>query len=195
VDQSRRSPPRCEACVQGETPHLRSDHEPLESIRNPSHRKLRSDSQILHYVREAPCCFATRSDGAGRGVRLRNHFFSVLYRKRWGGSIGERFTMHVLKVVEHYGHSIVTANVDGDYDKRGLPDPLVLTPQDGSVRPCVSVTENPAAAAAPVCATTADLPPGRPSSLLSSRDSFTGNDRPARSDAPIWRRAGISNDS
>jgi hypothetical protein len=28
--------------------------------------------------------------------------------------------------VEHYGHFIVTANVDGDYDKRGLPDPLVL---------------------------------------------------------------------
>jgi hypothetical protein len=26
--------------------------------------------------------------------------------------------------VEHYGHAIVTANVDGDYDKRGLPDPL-----------------------------------------------------------------------
>jgi hypothetical protein len=39
--------------------------------------------------------------------------------------------MHVLKVVEHYGHSIVTANVDGDYDKRGLPDPLVLTQPAG----------------------------------------------------------------
>jgi hypothetical protein len=35
--------------------------------------------------------------------------------------------MHVVKVVEHYGHAVVTANVDGDYDKRGLPDPLVLT--------------------------------------------------------------------
>ena len=39
------------------------------------------------------------------------------------------------------------------------------------------------------------FPPGRASPLLSSRDSLTGNDRPARSDAPIWRRAGISNDS
>jgi len=40
--------------------------------------------------------------------------------------IGERLTMHVVKTVEHYGHIIVTANIDGNYDKRGLPDPLVL---------------------------------------------------------------------
>jgi hypothetical protein len=40
--------------------------------------------------------------------------------------IGERLTMRVVKVVEHYGHFIVTANIDGNYDKRGLPDPLVL---------------------------------------------------------------------
>jgi len=35
--------------------------------------------------------------------------------------IGERLTMHVVKIVEHYGHFIVTANIDGNYDKRGLP--------------------------------------------------------------------------
>jgi hypothetical protein len=40
--------------------------------------------------------------------------------------IGDRVTMYVVNVVEHYGNAIVTANVDGDYDKRGLPDPLVL---------------------------------------------------------------------
>jgi hypothetical protein len=40
--------------------------------------------------------------------------------------IGERLTMNVTKVVNHYGNFIVTANVDGNYDKRGLPDPLVL---------------------------------------------------------------------
>jgi hypothetical protein len=34
--------------------------------------------------------------------------------------------MRVVKIVEHYGHFIVTANIDGNYDKRGLPDPLVL---------------------------------------------------------------------
>jgi ketosteroid isomerase-like protein len=40
--------------------------------------------------------------------------------------IRQRVTMYVVKAVEHYGHAVVTANVDGDYDKRGLPDPLVL---------------------------------------------------------------------
>lgn len=40
--------------------------------------------------------------------------------------IGERLTMNVTKVINHYDNVIVTANVDGHYDKRGLPDPLVL---------------------------------------------------------------------
>jgi hypothetical protein len=43
----------------------------------------------------------------------------------------------VIEVVEHYGSFIVTANVDGNYDKRGLPDPLVLafylTPHDDRI--------------------------------------------------------------
>ena len=40
--------------------------------------------------------------------------------------IGERLTMKVTKLVNHYGNFIVTADVDGGFDKRGLPDPLVL---------------------------------------------------------------------
>ncbi|HEY2486786.1 MAG TPA: nuclear transport factor 2 family protein [Candidatus Binataceae bacterium] len=40
--------------------------------------------------------------------------------------IGERLTMKVTNAIIHYGNFIVTANVDGNYDKRGLPDPLVL---------------------------------------------------------------------
>jgi hypothetical protein len=41
--------------------------------------------------------------------------------------VGERLTMSVVKIREHHGHCILTADVDGNYDKRGLPDPLVLT--------------------------------------------------------------------
>ena len=40
--------------------------------------------------------------------------------------IGERLTLQVVKIVQHYGNSIVTAHADGLFDKRGLPDPLVL---------------------------------------------------------------------
>jgi len=35
-------------------------------------------------------------------------------------------TMKVVKVVEHFGDTIVTADVDGDFDKTGLPGPLAL---------------------------------------------------------------------
>jgi hypothetical protein len=34
--------------------------------------------------------------------------------------------MYVVEVVEHHRHVILTANVNGDLDVRGLPNPLVL---------------------------------------------------------------------
>ena len=41
--------------------------------------------------------------------------------------IGDKVTMDVTATAEHYGEVIVHAVTDGDYDKTGLPDPLVLT--------------------------------------------------------------------
>jgi hypothetical protein len=41
--------------------------------------------------------------------------------------IGECMTMHVVRTIEHHGHVIITANINGDFDRRGLPDPLLLT--------------------------------------------------------------------
>jgi hypothetical protein len=40
--------------------------------------------------------------------------------------IGEKLTVAVTRVVKHYDNFIVTADIDGNFDKRGLPDPLVL---------------------------------------------------------------------
>ena len=40
--------------------------------------------------------------------------------------IGERLTIAVTEVVKHYDNLIVTADIDGNFDRRGLPDPLVL---------------------------------------------------------------------
>jgi len=40
--------------------------------------------------------------------------------------IGEKLTIAVTNIVRHYGNFIVTADIDGNFDKRGLPDPLVL---------------------------------------------------------------------
>ena len=40
--------------------------------------------------------------------------------------VGGRLRMEAVGCIEHYGDPIVTAHVDGAFDKRGLPDPLVL---------------------------------------------------------------------
>ncbi len=36
-------------------------------------------------------------------------------------------TMYVVSVLERHCTAIVAANVDGEFDKQGLPDPLVLS--------------------------------------------------------------------
>lgn len=41
--------------------------------------------------------------------------------------IGNRMTMYVVSVLERHCTAIVAANVDGEFDKQGLPDPLVLS--------------------------------------------------------------------
>ena len=41
--------------------------------------------------------------------------------------VGERLTFIITDVREHYGEIIVTAEVDGDFDKTGLPQPIVVS--------------------------------------------------------------------
>jgi ketosteroid isomerase-like protein len=71
---------------------------------------------------------ATFADDAVVNDQLRDHWGKPAIRE-WAARdvIGDRLTIYVVKAVEHYGHAIVTAHVDGDYDARGLPDPLVLS--------------------------------------------------------------------
>ncbi len=70
---------------------------------------------------------ATFADDALVNDQLRDYWGKAAIRK-WADRdiIGERLKMDVTEVIEHYGNFIVTANVDGDFDKRGMPDPLVL---------------------------------------------------------------------
>jgi len=70
---------------------------------------------------------AAFADDALVNDQLRDYWGKSAIRE-WAARdiIGERLTMHVVKIMEHYGHFILTANIDGNYDKRGLPDPLVL---------------------------------------------------------------------
>ena len=41
--------------------------------------------------------------------------------------VGQRFSLQVRRIVRNGDHTVVAADVDGTFDKRGLPDPLVLT--------------------------------------------------------------------
>ena len=41
--------------------------------------------------------------------------------------VGDRVTMEVREVVDHYGDIIVRASYDGDYDKTNLPDEFVMS--------------------------------------------------------------------
>ncbi len=40
--------------------------------------------------------------------------------------VGDNLTMDITDVTEHHGDTIVRAAYDGDFDKTGLPDPLIL---------------------------------------------------------------------
>jgi hypothetical protein len=69
----------------------------------------------------------TFADDALVNDQLRDYWGKAAIR-RWAERdiIGERLTIAVTKVVRHYDNFIVTADIDGNFDKRGLPDPLVL---------------------------------------------------------------------
>ena len=41
--------------------------------------------------------------------------------------VGDKVTLEVVGVVEHYGATIVRARYDGEYDKTNLPDELIMS--------------------------------------------------------------------
>jgi hypothetical protein len=49
--------------------------------------------------------------------------------RRWVDKeiVGDKITMEVRDVVDHYGDTIVRASYDGQYDKTHLPDELILS--------------------------------------------------------------------
>ena len=70
---------------------------------------------------------ATFAEDALVNDQLRDYWGKPAIRQ-WAARdlLGEKLTIKVTKVVNHYGNCIVTADVDGNFDRRGLPDPFVL---------------------------------------------------------------------
>jgi hypothetical protein len=59
------------------------------------------------------------------------------HREFWGSAairrwvaremVGDKVTIEVTEVIDHHGDTIVRGRYDGEYDKAGLPDELILT--------------------------------------------------------------------
>ena len=61
--------------------------------------------------------------------------------------VGDRVTMEVREVIDHYGDTIVRARWDGNYDKTNLPDELVVSSyfsvRDGKIVSLIIILNQP----------------------------------------------------
>ena len=70
--------------------------------------------------------------------------------RRWVAKeiVGDKITLEVTEVIEHYGETIVRGRYDGDFDKTGLPDELILTNyftvRDGKIVSLIVIRNTPA---------------------------------------------------
>lgn len=71
---------------------------------------------------------ATFADDALINDQLREYKGSSAIRA-WAETIivSEKLTITVVDFLESYSNCVVVATIDGNFDKRGLPEPLVLT--------------------------------------------------------------------
>jgi hypothetical protein len=65
-----------------------------------------------------------------------------------GELVGDKVTLQVTEVLDHYGDTIVRARYDGEYDKTNLPDELILTTyvtvRDGRIVTLIIIRNTPA---------------------------------------------------
>jgi hypothetical protein len=70
--------------------------------------------------------------------------------RRWVARelVGDRVTIAVTDVLDHYGDTTVRGRYDGDYDKTNLPDELILTNyftvRDGKIVTLIIIRNTPA---------------------------------------------------
>jgi hypothetical protein len=70
--------------------------------------------------------------------------------RRWIAKemVGDKVTLEVTEVVDHYGDQIVRARYDGEYDKTNLPDELIMTNYftvcDGKITSLIVIRNQPA---------------------------------------------------
>lgn len=90
----------------------------------------------------APVAAAIDAINAGDGPALLSVFaegamVNDQLREYWGGAaiaewiardvVGQRLAMRIRRVRNNHSHAVVEATLDGDFERRGLPDPLVVS--------------------------------------------------------------------
>jgi hypothetical protein len=77
-------------------------------------------------------------------------FHGIEAIRRWVAKelVGDRVTIAVTEVLDHYGDTVVRGRYDGDYDKTNLPDELILTNyftvRDGRIVTLIVIRNTPA---------------------------------------------------
>ena len=80
----------------------------------------------------------------------RREFRGAAAIRRWVAKemVGDRVTLEVTEVLDHYGDQIVRARYDGEYDKTNLPGELIMsnyfTVCDGKITSLIVVRNEPA---------------------------------------------------
>ena len=70
--------------------------------------------------------------------------------RRWLAKeiVGDKVTLEVTEVIDHYGETIVRGRYDGEFDKTDLPDELILTNyftvRDGKIVALIVIHNTPA---------------------------------------------------
>jgi SnoaL-like domain len=81
---------------------------------------------------------------------VRREFWGKDEIRRWVEReiVGEKVTVQIADAIEHDGLTIVQGVYDGEYDKTGLPDPLILTSyftvRDGRIVSLIVIHNTPA---------------------------------------------------
>ncbi|MFJ2649620.1 nuclear transport factor 2 family protein [Streptomyces sp. NPDC087420] len=80
----------------------------------------------------------------------RREFCGAAAIRRWVTKemVGDKVTLEVTEVVDHYGDQIVRARYDGQYDKTNLPGDLIMTNYftvcDGKITSLIVIRNEPA---------------------------------------------------
>lgn len=135
-----------------------SRRRPWRQARTTTKEVLKSTTTIHGVVAEHVLAVSAQDEDAIVATFAEDAFVNDAHREFWGTDairrwvakeiVGDKVTLEVTEVVDHYGETIVRGRYDGEYDKSNLPDELVLTNyfsvRDGKIVRLIVIRNTPA---------------------------------------------------